>query len=161
MRRLGTAGLVLALLGSACAPDQLDTYRAPSVTDSTTASPSAATVERGESTSSVATIAAEATPTFPPNGTTVEVRALDNSFVAPVVEIDAGTEVRWVNGGRNDHNVLPVDDGLAWGVERDEFAPTEDYAHVFDQPGVYPYYCSIHGTKEAGMVGAVVVAVPN
>ena len=87
-------------------------------------------------------------------------RSLDNSFVVASVEIEAGTEVRWVNGGRNDHNVLPVDDTLDWGVERDEFEPTDEYAHVFDQPGVYPYYCSIHGTKEAGMVGAVVVTEP-
>ena len=50
--------------------------------------------------------------------------------------------------------MLPVDESLDWGVERDEFAPTDEYAHVFDQPGVYPYYCSIHGTEEAGMVGA-------
>jgi plastocyanin len=47
-----------------------------------------------------------------------------------------------------------------WGVERDEFVPTAEYSHLFDQPGVYPYYCSIHGTSEAGMVGATAVTEP-
>ena len=74
--------------------------------------------------------------------------------------VEAGTEVRWVNNGRNDHNVLPVDESLDWGVERDAFVPTDEYSHLFDQPGVYPYYCSIHGTKEVGMVGAIVVTEP-
>ena len=29
---------------------------------------------------------------------------------------------------------------------------------VFTEPGVYDYYCSIHGTTTAGMVGSVTVA---
>ena len=99
--------------------------------------------------------------TYPANGETVQVRSLDNTFVAASVEIEAGTEIVWLNGGRNDHNVRPVDETLGWGVERDVFVPTAEYAHVFDQPGVYPYYCSIHGNKEAGMVGTIVVTEPT
>ena len=153
MRRLTVGGICLVLLGAACAPDPLDTY---GVTDAVPATlPPLPTT-----TSPPAGQEAEPEPTFPANGTTVEVRSLDNSFVSASVEIEAGTEIRWVNGGRNDHNVLPVDDSLDWGVERDEFEPTEEYSYVFDQPGVYPYYCSIHGTKEAGMVGAIVVSEP-
>ncbi len=153
MRRVLLAGIGLALVAVACAPDPLDTY---GVTDAAPATlpplPTTTAPPAGEEPAS--------TPSFPANGTTVEIRALDNSFVAPSVEIEAGTEIRWLNGGRNDHNVLPVDETLDWGIERGEFAPTAEYSHLFDQPGVYPYYCSIHGTKEAGMVGAIVVIEP-
>jgi plastocyanin len=38
--------------------------------------------------------------------------------------------------------------------------PTAEYSHLFDHPGVYPYYRSIHGTSEAGMVGAIAVTEP-
>ena len=26
---------------------------------------------------------------------------------------------------------------------------------VFDEPGEYPYYCTLHGTETAGMVGTI------
>jgi plastocyanin len=146
------ASLGLALLGAACAPDPLDTYGDSDEVPATLAPLPTTTVPAGEDI--------EPAPTFPSNGETVEVRALDNSFVAQSVEIEAGTEILWTNAGRNDHNVLPVDESLDWGVEREDFVPTDEYSRVFDQPGVYPYYCSIHGTKEVGMVGAVIVTEP-
>ncbi|MGA9278831.1 cupredoxin domain-containing protein [Ilumatobacter sp.] len=148
MKRLITLAATLTLFGVACAPDPPDTYTSPDAAPETLP-PLPTDVpldEAGES--------------FPANGTTTEVRALDNSFVAQTVEVAAGTEVRWLNGGRNDHDVLPVEDDLDWGVDRGGFAPTEEYSHLFDQPGVYRYYCSIHGTKDAGMVGAIVVTEP-
>ena len=49
-------------------------------------------------------------------------------------------------------------DGDDWGVEVDDFQPGASYSHTFDEAGVYRYYCSIHGTTEEGMVGAVVVS---
>jgi plastocyanin len=85
-----------------------------------------------------------------------EVGVLDNTFRPGEVEVAAGTEVVWENGGRNDHNVLPVE-GDDWGVEADEFAPGDVYRHRFTEPGTYPYYCSLHGTTTAGMVGSIVV----
>jgi plastocyanin len=85
-----------------------------------------------------------------------EVTALDNSFRPENIEVPAGTEVVWTNKGRNEHNVLHVD-GDDWGVEVDDFQPGASYAHTFDEPGVYRYYCSIHGTTDAGMIGTIVV----
>lgn len=156
------AGVGLALLVVACAPDQLDTYGAPTEIESSAATlpPLPATTAPPARPESEDSPPVEPVTTYPANGSTVVVRSLDNSFVAAVVEIEAGTEVRWINGGRNDHNVLPVDDALDWGVGREEFTPTDEYAHVFDQPGVFPYYCSIHGTKDVGMIGAIVVTEP-
>lgn len=94
--------------------------------------------------------------TFAPNGEVVNVLALDNTFRPETIEISAGTEVVWTNGGRNEHNVLPVE-GDAWGVQTEDFVPQDVYSHVFTTPGTYPYYCSIHGTTEVGMIGTVVV----
>lgn len=96
-----------------------------------------------------------------PNGDTVEVIALDNSFQPAQTDIVAGTEVHWENRGRNDHNVLPVDDSQTWGAPTETFRPGDEYATVFLAPGTYRYYCSIHGTKDIGMVGTVVVVAAD
>ncbi|HEX6417349.1 MAG TPA: plastocyanin/azurin family copper-binding protein [Acidimicrobiales bacterium] len=89
-------------------------------------------------------------------GAEVDVQALDNTFRPQNVQVRPGTEVTWTNVGRNDHDVLPAE-GDAWGVEVEGFSPGDVYSHTFDEPGVYHYYCSIHGTSTAGMIGAVVV----
>jgi plastocyanin len=86
-----------------------------------------------------------------------EVTALDNSFRPENIDVPAGTEVVWINKGRNEHNVLHVD-GDDWGVEVDDFQPGASYSHTFDEAGVYRYYCSIHGTTDAGMIGTIVVS---
>jgi plastocyanin len=91
------------------------------------------------------------------DGTDAEVTALDNTFRAAGIEVQPGTTVTWANKGRNDHDVLPVE-GDAWGVEVEGFGPGDTYSTTFDEPGVYRYYCSIHGTTDEGMVGTVVVA---
>jgi plastocyanin len=89
-------------------------------------------------------------------GMEVEVEALDNTFRAQDIQISPGATVIWTNEGRNDHDVLPTE-GDDWGVEVEGFAPGDVYEHTFETPGVYSYYCSIHGTTTAGMIGTVVV----
>jgi plastocyanin len=86
-----------------------------------------------------------------------DVVVLDNSFRPENIEVPAGTEVVWTNKGRNEHNVLHVD-GDDWGVEVEDFQPGASYSHTFDEAGVYRYYCSIHGTTDAGMIGTIVVS---
>lgn len=90
-------------------------------------------------------------------GDEVEVQALDNTFRPQNVQVAPGTTVTWTNVGRNDHDVLPAE-GDDWGVEVEGFTPGDTYSQTFDDPGVYDYYCSIHGTATAGMIGTVVVA---
>jgi plastocyanin len=89
-----------------------------------------------------------------PPTVTVTVQAIDNSFRPDRVEIAPGTEVVWVNRGRNDHDVLSDFD---FGVAAADFRPGDEYRYVFTEPGEYPYYCTIHGTPEIGMVGTIVV----
>ena len=91
------------------------------------------------------------------DGSEVDVTALDNTFRVANIEVKPGTKIVWENKGRNDHDVLPAS-GADWGVQPDQFTPGDTYSTTFDKPGVYRYYCSIHGTADTGMVGAVVVS---
>jgi plastocyanin len=92
------------------------------------------------------------------NGVTVTVQALDNTFRPQELVIEAGTEVVFDNVGRNEHNVIPEPDSIqGWGVGEEAFAPGDVYAHVFSEPGVYAYVCTIHGVNGKGMVGVITV----
>ena len=91
-------------------------------------------------------------------GKVVEIEAVDNVFKPETIEIEPGTEVRWVNEGRNAHDVKPTEADLGdWGIALADFEPGVTYSHVFTEPGEYPYYCSAHGTKTRGMIGKIVV----
>ena len=59
------------------------------------------------------------------------------------------------NDGRNDHNVIPIDPTSFAAIEADQFEPGTEKAITFPKPGDYPYYCSLHGTKTKGMIGAI------
>ncbi len=85
----------------------------------------------------------------------VEVDAIDNNFRDQYVTITAGTTVEFKNAGHNEHNVIPVVKGSFKKAETSEFEPGTSYRVVFDKPGDYPYYCTLHGTPMKGMTGAI------
>jgi plastocyanin len=91
------------------------------------------------------------------DGPQADVKVLDNSFNDENIQVAPGTKVVWTNDGRQDHDVVPAEEGEAWGVEPAGFAPDAVYEFTFEEPGTYRYFCSLHGTAEAGMVGAIVV----
>ena len=140
--------VVIAIGAVSCGADRDDSLRVTSVAPTTT------TVAPGETAAPV--------ETYAPNGEVVDVLSLDNNFILQHVTVEAGTEVHWLNNGRNDHNILPADDpeAVTWGARTEDFAPTMSYIRVFDTPGVYVYYCSIHGTPSAAMFGSVTVVAP-
>jgi large repetitive protein len=84
------------------------------------------------------------------------VNVIDNTFDAENVQVAPGTRVVWTNNGRQDHDIVPAEEN-GWGVEPADFEPDAVYEHTFDEPGTYRYYCTLHGTAQAGMTGAVVV----
>jgi len=93
---------------------------------------------------------------------TVEIAVKDNVFVPRAVRVDPGTTVTFTNEGRSAHNVRASDASqdfgeYKFGVEEGDFAPGGTYSYVFEKPGVYEFYCSLHGTNKVGMIGAVVV----
>lgn len=83
------------------------------------------------------------------------VDAKDNQFEPQYVEVSAGTKVTFTNEGRNPHNVIPVDKSQFDAVPTDEFQPGDSATITVGDPGVYPYYCSLHGTPSAGMDGRI------
>ena len=82
---------------------------------------------------------------------TVEMR--DDAFSPTVVRVDPGGAVTWVNRGRNPHNVLA--DDASWASPILQLG--ESYTQRFPKEGVFPFYCSLHGSAGAGMVGVVIV----
>lgn len=119
--------------------------------------PTAAPAQPADSTGSVPSPTSFSDDSAPSGaGESVRIQSIDNTFRPDRVEIAAGTEVVWVNGGRTEHDVLPVE-GDEWGVQPEDFPPGAEYRHVFIEPGDVHYYCSIHGTMERGMVGVIVV----
>ena len=86
---------------------------------------------------------------------TADVEARDNTYVAQFIEVDAGTTVTFTNKGRNQHNVVPAEDGAFASLDTEDFEPGESGSITFSEPGDYVYYCTLHGTKRKGMVGAV------
>ena len=83
------------------------------------------------------------------SGTEVE---LGKNCMFPSTLHASGETVTFVNRDPVVHNVA----GMGWGV--DELAPGATFTHAFDEPGTYPYSCTLH----PGMVGAIEVgdAVP-
>jgi len=90
-------------------------------------------------------------------GATLKAVTLDNVFTeAKPLRVAVDDTVDWVNQGKNHHDIVSDTPG-AFGVDQSAFAPGDHYAHTFSQPGVYRYYCSLHGTSKGGMIGTILV----
>lgn len=90
----------------------------------------------------------DATPSGP------AVSAIDNAFSPRELRIKAGQTVTWVNNGQASHTVTADDNSFDSGL----FGPGAQYAHKFEKPGRYPYYCTLHGGPGGvGMAGVIVV----
>lgn len=70
----------------------------------------------------------------------------DNFFDPEDLTVEVGTEVVWVWQGRIGHDV--VGDGF-----RSSVLVEGEFTHTFDEPGTYPYVCTLH----PGMEGTVYV----
>lgn len=73
------------------------------------------------------------------------------AFGANPVTVLQGTTVTWTNVDTMSHTVTADDVSFNSGV----LAPGQSFSHTFDQPGIFTYYCAIHG--RASMSGAVQV----
>ncbi len=98
----------------------------------------------------------------------VTVHIRDNVFEPASLRITPGTTVRWVNEGRNRHDVTPNrgsnSKGDAFGSAT--LRPGQSYAHTFEDAGAFAYYCTIHGAPGEGQhadlsVGKDAAAAPT
>ena len=93
-----------------------------------------------------------------PKGTdTPECVELDLCYIPSPITVNVGDVVQWVNQDSAIHTVTsgsPVDgpDGVIYS---DLINPGEEFAFRFDEPGSYPYFCTIHTWQE----GLVIVQV--
>ncbi|KTG07779.1 hypothetical protein AUR64_02775 [Haloprofundus marisrubri] len=89
---------------------------------------------------------------------TVTVGAKDRmgyfSFDPAAVAVSPGTTITWEwSGEGGGHDVVELDGRFSSGALADHAGHT--FSHVFDDPGIYPYYCTPH--RAMGMRGAVYV----
>jgi plastocyanin len=94
------------------------------------------------------------------DGQVVEILALDqpaNVFQPEDVTVTVGTKVVFRNAGLVDHNVIPENRTAKWRIDVPDFHPGDSDSSIFTEPGVYRYYCSLHGTLTAGMKGSITV----
>jgi plastocyanin len=82
-------------------------------------------------------------------GTLPEVALSGSCFGPAVLRVESGTQVTWVNRDPMPHNVTSMVDGIATKA----LGQAESWSLTFGDPGVFPYYCSLH----PGMIGVVVV----
>ncbi|MBI3943423.1 MAG: c-type cytochrome [Chloroflexi bacterium] len=73
---------------------------------------------------------------------TVTVSIEDYSYLPDKLTITAGTRVVWFNKDDDDHSVTS-DDGTNL-LDSSEFTVGKSFAHIFDKPGTYTYYCVPH-----------------
>jgi plastocyanin len=77
-----------------------------------------------------------------------EVAAKDNQFTPRAIQVAAGTPVTW----KFEDRFVPHD-VTGEGFSSGEPKRSGTFSHTFDQPGTYPYRCTLH----SGMDGRVVV----
>ncbi|HEX9890288.1 MAG TPA: plastocyanin/azurin family copper-binding protein, partial [Nitriliruptorales bacterium] len=89
-----------------------------------------------------------------------EVGITGDAFDPGEVRVTAGTTVRWRVHDLGPHDVIAVDGTFASG----RLVTGLTFEHTFDEPGSYPYYCSLHAACDdegcRGQVGTIVVEAP-
>ncbi|MFP5331858.1 MAG: right-handed parallel beta-helix repeat-containing protein [Acidimicrobiia bacterium] len=90
----------------------------------------------------------------------VVVEMFDNRFSPIEIQVPVGGSVTFVGAGLAPHNAVAADG--SWSTES-AFGSLEQFEGdvatlVFDQPGVYPFFCTFHGNAERdGMAGTLIV----
>jgi plastocyanin len=75
----------------------------------------------------------------------------DFAFGPAALTVAAGTRVEWTNRDGEPHTVVSADTPARF--KSDALDTGDRFAVVFDKPGTYKYFCSVHPQ----MTGAVVV----
>jgi plastocyanin len=132
------------------------------------AEPTAATTTTPTETATAtptATETATSTPTATPTATpvpddveTVTVELASSDFQPVRLSVDGPVRVEWVNRDGYPHNVKSAqfhDAATGWDYFSGNYGEGESASYVFTEPGIYEYFCTIHGT--GAMCGVVLV----
>ena len=71
------------------------------------------------------------------------------AFTPQVLTVPVGTEVVWMNQDNTQHTVTS-DDNTAFASSLLKVGDT--FSHPFDEPGIFPYHCSVHPFMTAQVV---------
>jgi plastocyanin len=87
-------------------------------------------------------------PVTPGNGVDgIQVEIIETAFEPPLVEIDIGDQITWINLDDEPHTV--TGDG---GLSSPRLDRGASYSASFDEPGRYDYVCSIHPTMRGSII---------
>ncbi len=101
----------------------------------------------------------QATPLKATAPTTVaDVSIINFGYVPAVLTVTAGTTVRWTNTAALTPHTSTSDAGSTEVWDSLTINPSGVFTHTFDTPGIYGYFCTIHGA--ALMHGFIVVIQP-
>ena len=104
---------------------------------------------------------ASGTPDAAPVGADGAVTMQLISFKPETLTVDAGTTVRWTQKDAGVHTVTSGTVEQAGGgvaktpdgrFDSGELATGKTFTFTFDQPGTYPYFCSVHPATMRGEV---------
>ncbi|MFQ3294508.1 MAG: plastocyanin [Halobacteriales archaeon] len=150
---------------SSAPTDTMDESESTQMGDGTTSGEGTGTMGEGTRTTAEETAMDQPTTTDsmdtptstpePSEPTTVE---LEGFAFGPVrASIAPGETVRWVNRDNAEHNVTSAqfhDSAESWSFSR-SLSGGASASQTFESPGVYEYYCTIHG--ESSMCGVILV----
>jgi plastocyanin len=103
----------------------------------------------------VSTVAAAPQPGPPAILQPVRISIGDLVFQPSKITVPAGATVLWENPSGEAHTVT-ADEAV---FDRPRLEPGETFEQQLTQPGVYPYFCSLHGDRGGeGMAGTIIVA---
>jgi plastocyanin len=71
------------------------------------------------------------------------------AFTPQVLTVPVGTEVVWMNQDNIQHTVTS-DDETSFASSL--LGSGDTFSHRFDEPGIFPYHCSVHPTMTAQVV---------
>lgn len=89
-----------------------------------------------------------------PGALRVTVKLTNFSFDPKEITVKAGTTVEWINQ-TGKHSVV-ADEG---SFDSDVLEPGGRFERKYEKPGVYPYYCALHGDKGGKEMSGVVKVV--
>jgi len=79
----------------------------------------------------------------------------ESCFLPNSITIPAGATIVWMEMGLLDHNAVAAEDG---SFQSPLLHNGESFEHTFYEPGVYPYFCALHGSRDGkGMAGIIIV----
>ena len=109
---------------------------------------------QGDSADDLATEApASPAPALPEADETVSID--DFQYEPDRIRVELGTSIAWENADSREHTVTAENEAFDSG----DIAADGNFVQLFEQVGVYDYYCTIHG--EDRMSGRVTVEAPD